>query len=575
MAARRVYSEEESRDEQARTHARKDMIRRTHLATGLVLFVFVWTHLANHALGLISLQAMEDGRVWFLAVWRGPAGSAVLILSLLVHMLLAAWALYSRRTLRMRASEAVQLLLGFSVPVLLAGHLVGTRAAHELFGTDDSYLYVLYAQWKLFGASVYWQTAGLYAAWLHGCTGLYFWLRLKPGFSVWRQPAFAFALLVPVVAWLGYYAGGKEVLALAERSPEAFQMALRSLHPPDPKAFESMSDLVFAIRAFAIGLIAVALAGRLMRNQWHRGKLIRVAYPDGRSARIDRGFSLLDASRLHGIPHASVCGGRGRCSTCRVRIVEGAENLSPPSPEESRVLKRVEAPPRVRLACQARPAGDVSVVPLLPANVSIASIQGRRRAGQEREIAILFADLRSFTRFSEKKLPYDVVFVLNRYFTHMGQAVEETGGHLDKFIGDGVMALFGIGGGIEGAARDALAAARLMSVKLADLNSQLANELDEPLRIGIGIHAGPAIIGDMGYGSAVGLTAVGDSVNTASRLESLTKDLGAQLVFSHAVAVLSGIDTGELPAHDVLVRGRADPLRVFSIEDASTLKLLP
>ncbi len=551
------------------------MIRRTHLATGLILFLFVCTHLANHALGLISLQAMEDGRVWFLAVWRGPVGSAALILSLLVHMLLAAWALYSRRTLRMRWSEAVQLLLGFSVPVLLAGHLVGTRAAHEMFGTDDSYLYVLYAHWKLFGASVYWNTAGLYAAWLHGCIGLYFWLRLKPGFSVWRQPAFAFALLVPVVAWLGYYAGGKEVLALAERSPEAFQEAFRSLRPPGPKASDPMSNLVFAVRAFAIGLIAVALAGRLARDRLRRGKLIGIAYPDGRSARIVRGLSLLDASRLHGIPHASICGGRGRCSTCRVRIVEGAENLPPPSPEETRVLERVEAPPRVRLACQVRPSGDVSVVPLLPANVSVASLHGRRRDGQEREIVILFADLRSFTQFSEKKLPYDVVFVLNRYFAHMGQAVEEAGGHLDKFIGDGVMALFGTGGGIGDAARSALTAARLMSVKLADLNSQLANELDEPLRIGIGVHAGPAIIGDMGYGPAVGLTAIGDSVNTASRLEGLTKELEAQLVFSHAVAVLSGIDTAELSAHDVLIRGREDPLRVFSIADASTLGLSP
>ena len=139
-------------------------------------------------------------------------------------------------------------------------------------------------------------------------------------------------------------------------------------------------------------------------------------------------------------------------------------------------------------------------------------------AGQEKDIAILFADLRSFTQFSEKKLPYDVVFVLNRYFAHMGEAVETAGGHLDKFIGDGVMALFGTKSDAQTGARQAMNAAKEMSKKLADLNEQLKDELDEPLRIGIGIHLGAAIIGEMGYGKATGLTAIGARGKTASRL---------------------------------------------------------
>ena len=229
-----------------------------------------------------------------------------------------------------------------------------------------------------------------------------------------------------------------------------------------------------------------------------------------------------------------MCGGRGRCSTCRVRVVSGEDGLSAASAEELRVLERVGAPPHVRLACQAIPSGDISVVPLLPPNASVQ--QSRRRspvlAGRERDIAILFADLRSFTQFSEKKLPYDVVFVLNRYFAHMGEAVEASGGHLDKFIGDGVMALFGTKSDIRTGARQAMIAAKQMSKKLSDLNEQLKDELEEPLRIGIGIHVGPAIIGEMGYGTATGLTAIGDSVNTASRLEAMTKEFGAQLILS-------------------------------------------
>ena len=129
-----------------------------------------------------------------------------------------------------------------------------------------------------------------------------------------------------------------------------------------------------------------------------------------------------------------------------MRVLGGEEELSSASAEELRVLERVGAPPSVRLACQAIPSGDISIVPLPPPNASVRDT-GRRSpslAGQERDIAILFADLRSLTQFSEKKPPYDVVFVVNRYFTHMGEAVEAAGGHLDKFIGDAIMAGFGV-----------------------------------------------------------------------------------------------------------------------------------
>ena len=184
-------------------------------------------------------------------------------------------------------------------------------------------------------------------------------------------------------------------------------------------------------------------------------------------------------------------------------------------------------------------------------------------------MSILFADLRSFTQFSEKKLPYDVVFVLNRYFAHMGEAVEAAGGHLDKFIGDGVMALFGATSDPKSGARAALEAARNMSQKLADLNAQLSDELDEPLRIGIGIHAGPAIIGEMGYGTAFGLTAIGDSVNTASRLEAMTKEHAAQLIFSEDVAAHADIDVTGITQKETEVRGREEPVKIYVVENAA------
>ena len=195
------------------------MVRRIRLTTGLILFAFVTCHLLNHSLGIHSLGMMEAGRDWFVLIWRNPVGSTALVSSLIVHLLLAAWALYSRRSLRMSTGEAFQIIFGFSVPLLLALHFAGTGATHRLFGTEDNYTYVLLAQWKYSGYGVYWQTAGMFAAWTHGCIGLYFWLRLKPGFQTFLPALFAIAVLLPVTAWLGYYIAGKEVLATAASRP--------------------------------------------------------------------------------------------------------------------------------------------------------------------------------------------------------------------------------------------------------------------------------------------------------------------------------------------------------------------
>ncbi len=227
----------------------------------------------------------------------------------------------------------------------------------------------------------------------------------------------------------------------------------------------------------------------------------------------------------------------------------------------------------MRLACQTRPLADTEVTPLLPPNVTPGAARPRPGylQGQERQVAILFADLRGFTALSEHKLPFDVVFLLNRYFAAMGGAVEAAGGRVDKFIGDGVMALFGVEEGIEAGCRHALDAARGMAEQLAELNDALAGDLEAPLRIGIGIHAGPVIVGEMGYGRATSVTAIGDAVNTASRLEALTKDHGCQLIVSERVARRAGIDLAAFERRQIDVRGRREPLTVHVIPDARDL----
>jgi adenylate cyclase len=299
--------------------------------------------------------------------------------------------------------------------------------------------------------------------------------------------------------------------------------------------------------------------------------MITLSYPDGRRVRVPRGTTILEASREGGIAHAALCGGRGRCSTCRVRVSHGKRSLPPPSEAEARVLARIGAPPNVRLACQTRPRGHVAVQPLLPPNVSVREARSRPGylQGEEREIVVLFADLRGFTSLAESRLPYDVVFVLNRYFRTSGEAVERAGGRVDKFIGDGVMALFGLEDDVQAAARAAVQAAREMAEGVREIDRVLGRELSAPLRIGIGIHAGPAIVGEMGWGAATSITAIGDTVNAASRLEQATKDFQVELVISAEAAALAGLRARPDARRELELRGRSEALDVLVFERAA------
>ncbi len=549
------------------------MVRRLRLITGLVLLVFVTGHLLNHALGLISLEALEGGRRIFLGLWRSAPGTALLLASAIGHMLLALWAFYERRNLQMKPTEIAQAASGLAIPLLLMTHFVGTRGSHEMFGTEGSYRLVLLIQWVLDSDYIAIQTVGVIVTWAHGCLGVHYWLRLKPWYERVFPYLYAAFLIVPLLSLLGFAQAGREVMDLALTQGWISEQLRLAGFPTNAEIREAVT-IVDISRASLVAMVVLAFVARFGRGFIEsRRDRFKIAYPDGRMVSAPPGGTLLEISRRFGIPHASVCGGRGRCSTCRVRVTEGLEALAPASVEEQRVLDRIGRPIDVRLACQIRPETDLAIIPLLPPTAdtrdSLRSID--QLQGEERDIAVLFADLRSFTEFSEQKLPYDVVFVLNRYFAGMGEAVEQTGGHLDKFIGDGVMALFGVDGDYSRGCRQSIDAAREMARRLAELNRSLAHDLEEPLRIGIGIHAGAAIVGEMGYGSALGITAVGDTVNTASRLESATKEFGAELVISQAVAEAAEIDLSEYPSHDIALRGRSGTVKAWVIEKARTL----
>ncbi|MGI9383539.1 MAG: adenylate/guanylate cyclase domain-containing protein, partial [Methyloligellaceae bacterium] len=191
--------------------------------------------------------------------------------------------------------------------------------------------------------------------------------------------------------------------------------------------------------------------------------------------------------------------------------------------------------------------------------------------GVERTCAVLFLDVRGFTNLSQDKLPYDVVFILNRLFAAAGGAITRNGGWIDKYLGDGLMAVFGQSCGPEEACRQALHAADAIDQALDDVNRDLRDELPSPLRVGIGIHVGPLVLGEIGYEETASMTVIGRTVNAAARLEAATKEAGCQLIVSLDAACLAGLDGNALNPETVTVRGLTDPLEVIFVARARDL----
>jgi adenylate cyclase len=543
-------------------------LRMARLISGLVLMVFVTMHLLNHALLLISIPTAEAVRPWFLLIWRNPLGTVILYGAVFVHLAMVLLALYRRRSLIMPAREAIQVIFGLAIPLLIAEHVIGTRVFNTLTGVEDDYKFVLHALWIATPMVGLRQAIALVVIWAHGCLGLFFWLRFRPWYPRAAPWLLVAAVLVPVLALLGFADGGKSVASI-ETIPSAVDPAVIS-------EGLRMKDLL--LQAIYISFAAV-LTGvftlRALRTRQERRNLVEIRYSDGHVVRVAKGHSVLEASRLGGIPHYAVCGGKGRCSTCRIKVSEGLDALPPVEPVERATLTRIGADPDVRLACQLRPTGNLSVTPLLIPDRRRALLPSSQPAtpGREREIAILFCDIRSFTALADHRLPFDIVFLLNRYFAMVGKAVEQAGGRVDKFIGDGAMALFGVDTTNVEACRQALVAAATIIEDLGRLNDELAGEINAPLRVAIGIHAGPAIVGAMGYRDVMNVTAIGDTVNVASRLELVAKELNAAVVVSESTARLSGVDLSAFDIRDVDIRGRAQPLQVRIVPQGATIAI--
>jgi adenylate cyclase len=549
-------------------------LRQVRLGCGLVLFCYLLSHFLNHALGNISLDALDKGLHYHTLFWQFRPVAVVLYAAAAIHIALGLWALYQRRHFHKSTIEPLQLLLGLSIPILIMSHVIGVRLGWTLFAHEKLYPQVLHGFWVSSPSRLWLITAALIVAWLHGCIGLTFWLRIKPFFKRAAPLLLAAAVLVPTLALLGIYQGGRSIVAESE-SP---RWATNNLTPqqvgtlPEQKTLDRIINRSLVIY---LGLIAAALAARGVRAlHERRGGMIALSYGNGKTLRVSKGLSVLEASLRHNVPHASVCGGRARCSTCRIRVIGDCSTLPAPSAREAFVLARVGATdPSIRLACQLRPISDLSFFQLFTPHTASANAHAAQssRIGQERYLVSLFVDMRGSTRLAEKRLPFDTVFIVNRFLAAVSQAVIAHGGQPNQFVGDGLLALFGLAANPETSCRQALQAASAIAANVAELNQILEHDLREPIRFGIGIHAGEVIVGDIGYRDHMVFTALGDAVNVASRLQDMTKTLGCEAIVSDEVCASAGLADDALPQQQVDIRGRAEPMSVRVVSEATEL----
>jgi adenylate cyclase len=550
-------------------------VRRLRVAAGLIMLCYLAMHFAMHALGNISFEAMQWGTRIHDFIWHSALGTIVLYGAFAIHFTLAFYALYARRSFRIGAGELIRLLLGFSIVPLLLHHFVAERYVYSAFDVTRHYDVILTNYFSFVPFYGWRQVTVLLIAWTHGCLGVHYWLRARSNYHKFTPGLLTFATLLPVLALLGLWQGTHEVLAQWQLHPELLQMTIRDGHMRDPSVNGPSWNLevqLYWLYVVLLGIVFVAWAARWLIER-HRGS-IRITYPGGRVVSVPIGCAVLDASRRANIPHAAICGGRGRCTTCRIRVLRGVEILPPPSPSEQSALRRLGVGPSVRLACQLRPRSDTAVLPLLPPDIGASETHRRdhsEASDLERFVVIMFVDIRRSTALVEKRLPYDVIFLLNHFFEAVAGAVVEAGGMPNQFVGDGMMAIFGMHVGAREACSQALVAAQLVHSRLAEMNRTLADELGEPIVIGMGLHAGSVVLGELGYRDRFLLTAIGDSVHVAARLQELTKEYHCELVVSDIVSATAGVEMSRFPVREVTVRGRVEPLALRIVGNMNEL----
>ena len=508
--------------------ARRPTQRDIRLASGLVLFGYVTSHLVNHTLGLISIDVAERGLALGVRVWQSVPGSALLYGAAATHLTLAFVAIYRRRTLRMPPADLLRILFGLGIPLLLIGHAVSTRLAYELYAYPPEYHRVVWMLWTSNGEGR--QLALLVPGWLHGCLGLHFAFCRHRLYQRLRFVLFAGALLLPILAGLGFLSMGKELAA--SPSFRARMEVIPAAAPAEGLALARLRDGALALYFSAIALVFATREIRALVER-RRNLLVAITYPQ-QVVRVPRGWTVLEASRSHHIPHMSMCGGRARCSTCRVRVVSGEANCPAPEADEAHTLARIGATTSVRLACQLRPRGDIAVVPLLAA-APATLLPGSVRNSVERDIVVMLVDWCGRAAFAKRHLQHDVLYFAQLFCETVVSTVRTEDGAHCEIGGDEVVVLFGLNEDFADACGTALEAAARIERALEAMDDRLAREFGDATQFTVIVHAGHAAVGDIGFQDAHRLMAVGAATDTANRLRARAIELGVKFIVSSSV----------------------------------------
>ncbi len=535
--------------------------RDIRFASGMILLFFATTHFLNHAAGIAGVAAMEQAQEWRYWLWHSWAGTIALYGALIVHPFFALVRVAQRRTFKMPAREMLQIALGLAIPLFLIDHIVGTRVMGSFFHLDESYRAVLRRLWPGLAMS---QTILLLLVWVHGIIGLHFTLRSRDGYQRWRDPFLLLAILIPILALIGFAVGGRE----------AGQMTMPPEVSSDAQIVMFNQNVTWAKTVFygLVGCFVAFVAIREIRVRTTRQITVRFV---GHGVRkLAPGLTVLEMFRRFGIPHAALCGGRARCATCRVLVLDGGDSLPPPGANEAKLLRRIAAPERVRLACQIRPRDDVQVQILLASRLS-ATTPGQLEPDTsigKRGLTVVVADLRAFSALSARQLPQELIGLLNRFFDEMAQAITAHGGRIDAFYGDGFMAVFGLEGTPARSAQSAIASAGDIVRAVEALNREFGAALPLPLRIGIGIHSGQAITGAV-ENESMGRRdiTVGETVAVAAQLELATRRVLADILVSEETIRASGRSYRGTTALKITIRGREKPINAIGFASAPEL----
>lgn len=335
------------------------MVSKIRIITGIVLFVFVISHLINLAFGLASIEAIEAAKGYLMAPWQNPVGGPILIASFVAHASLGLWTLYQRNTLLMNWRDGSQALLGLAIIPLLLPHIMGVVVAPMISDVNIGYTWVMAVYWLFAPAFGIQQVIALIVIWVHGCYGLLLWLQVQERAGAMVGLAWPLVVAVPMLALLGFVEAGKHMFEMRE-NPNMMAEIRATAEVMEPLSFR-LSQIHDTVIWIYLGVLALVLAARFIRIKG-RTDLVKIHYQNHAAIQQKSGLSLLELARQAQIPHAGLCGARGRCGSCAVQICAGDGELSPADVRELEALQRTGAESGARLACQAIPQrGQVEV----------------------------------------------------------------------------------------------------------------------------------------------------------------------------------------------------------------------